>query len=282
MSMSTSRTPDRLTDEQRIFFDTQGYLIVEDALEGDQLTRVQEACYRVEEETQEEWKRAIAEPPDFKPYGLGPTAHVVEPIVTHDDVFLDVLEHPKTIPIAEAFIGPDILMIDNALHVKPAATKSHTRWHRDATTWFYSPEAWDEADWKTWEQIRASEAPFSKIKIFFFVEDIEEDTSPFSVVPESHKLDVDTVPQYDDLTDMPNYIKLVGKAGTAVLWNGYIWHAAMDNVGTKDRRMLLYNYVHFGMKQYDLCVPTEAFAAHVQNRSPICRQLLGLERMSRA
>ncbi|MBI4532002.1 MAG: phytanoyl-CoA dioxygenase family protein, partial [Candidatus Latescibacteria bacterium] len=209
--------------------------------------------------------------------------HVVEPIVTHGDVFLDLLEHPRTLSIAEAFIGPDIQMIDNALHVKPAGTKAHTKWHRDTHTWCYSIEEWGEGDQKTWERIRACETPSFKMKIFFFIDDIDEDTAPFSVVPESHKLDVETVPQYDDLTDMPNHVKLVGKAGTAVLWNGHIWHTAMDNVGHTARRVLIYNYTHFGMKQYSPCVPTEVFAAYVrENRSPLCRQLLGLERMPRA
>ncbi|MBI1926181.1 phytanoyl-CoA dioxygenase family protein, partial [Candidatus Poribacteria bacterium] len=204
------------------------------------------------------------------------------PIVTHDDLFLDLLEHPRTISIAEAFMGPDMQMIDNALHVKPAGTKSHTRWHRDAHRWFHPPEAWSEADQHAWEQMRACETPFFKIKIFFFVDDVDAETAPFTIVPGSHKLEVDSVPQYDDLEAMPNHIKLVGKAGTAVLWNGYIWHTAMNNTDTRPRRMLLYNYTHFGMKQHAPCVPTPEFAQHVSNRSALCRQLLGLERMPRA
>ena len=268
--------------DQVAFFETNGYLIIENALEADELAQVQEAFYRVEAETQAEWKEAIANPPDFKPYGLGPGAHVVYPIVTHDDLFLDLLEHRSTTPLAQGFMGPDMMMIDNALHVKPASTKAHTRWHRDANTAFFSPEKWDAADRQAWEDMRACEMPFLKIKIFFFVEDVDAATAPFSVVPGSHKLDVDTVPQYDDLNDMPDHVKLVGAAGTAVLWNGHIWHTAMDNTDTKARRMLLYNYVHFGMRQHPPCVPTYDFAEYVQNRSPLCRQLLGLERIRKA
>jgi ectoine hydroxylase-related dioxygenase (phytanoyl-CoA dioxygenase family) len=268
-------------DQLTHFFDTHGYLLIEDALDNKQLSQIQEAFYRVEAETQAEWKRQITAQPNFRPYGLGPTAHVVYPVVTHDDLFLDLLEHPQTISIAEAFMGPDMMMIDNALHVKPAGTKSHTRWHRDAGTAFFSPDEWEASDRQAWERMRVCETPFLKIKIFFFVEDVDEDTAPFSVVPGSHKLDVDAVPQYDDLNDMPNHVKLVGKAGSAVLWNGYIWHTAMDNISTNARRMLLYNYVHFGMRQHPPCVPTEDFARHLKNRSPLCRQLLGLERFPR-
>ena len=128
-----------------------------------------------------------------------------------------------------------------------------------------------------------SEAPFLKIKIFFFVEDVDEDTAPFSVVPGSHKVDPgeDGVQQYECLEDMPGQVKLVGKAGDAVLWNGAIWHTAMDNKCDRARRMLLFNYTHFGMKQYDQCVAQGDFVDAVRRRSSRCRQLFGLERMRR-
>ncbi len=46
-----------MTDEQIAAFDRDGFLVVEDVLEGDQLERVQEAFHRVEEETREEGRR---------------------------------------------------------------------------------------------------------------------------------------------------------------------------------------------------------------------------------
>ena len=88
----------------------------------------------------------MANQPNFRPYGLGPTAHAVYPIINHDDIFLNLLEHPKTIRIAMVFMGPDIQMIDNALHVKPAGSRSHIGWHRDAPTWFHPTEAWTKTD----------------------------------------------------------------------------------------------------------------------------------------
>ena len=270
-----------LSDEQHSFLDTQGYLMVPGALEGGLLGRVQETFYRVEEETRQAWKESCLRPPEFRPYGLGPTAHVVEPIVTRADIFLDLLEYPLTVSTLLAFLGPDIQMLDNALHVKPAGTRTHTRWHRDTAVGGYPARGWSEEECREWERIKACEIPCSKLKVFFFVDDIDAKTGPFSVVPGTHKLAVDQVPQYDPLTDMPGHIKLVGKAGSALIWHAAIWHTAMDNTGSRARRMLLYNYAHYGMRQYDPCLPTEALAARVRRRSPLCRQLLGLERMSR-
>ena len=80
---------------------------------------------------------------------------------------------------------------------------------------------------------------------------------------------------------MPGHVKILGKAGDAVLWNGCILHAAMHNTGNQARRMLFYNYVHFGQHQYEPCRPASEFAARIRGRSPLCRQLFGLERMER-
>lgn len=80
---------------------------------------------------------------------------------------------------------------------------------------------------------------------------------------------------------MPHHVNLIGKAGSAVLWHGCIWHTAMNNDGVVARRMLLYNYTHFGMKQYDQCIATRAFQDHVRKRSLLCHQLMCLQRMPR-
>ena len=202
------------------------------------------------------------------------------PVAPYGDVFLDLLEHPRTIAIAEAFMGPDMLMSDNALHVKPAGTPSHVGWHRDSKSWQYE-EAWSREDRLVWESMRLCETPFSKIKIFFLVHDVDETTSPFSVVPGSHKWDPNEIPEHEELDEMPGHVNILGKAGDAVLWNGCILHAAMHNTGNQSRRMLFYNYVHFGQHQYELCTPRGEFREHIRNRSPRCRQLFGLERMER-
>ncbi len=275
----------QLSETDRTFFDTEGYLKLEGVLQGERLAQVQAEFTRVEEGTREQWLQSVQEGVDFRPYKLGETAHVVFPVAPHGDIFVDLMELPETIGIAERFIGPDIQMIDNALHVKPAGTKAHTGWHIDNTTWRYDDaKAWSAADEAWWDRNGAAEEPFAKIKIFYFIEDVDEDTAPFSVVPRTHKVDVSGsgVPRHENLEDMPHHLKLVGRAGDAILWNGAIWHTAMNNTGDKARRMLLYNYTHFGMPQHEPCVPKGEFADSLKQRSSLCRQLFGLERMARA
>ena len=196
------------------FYD-DGFIKLESVLESEQLARVQEEFYRVETAGRPDWRRQVSEGLDYKAYGMGETAHVVFPIAPHGDIFVDLLEHSKTIAVAEAFLGPDLQMIDNALHVKPAGSKSHTVWHQDAPTWEYLEASdWSTDDWRLWEGLRACERPFHKIKIFFFVEDITEDTAPFSVVAGSHKFPEEARDQAcDDLTSMPDHGPADGQGG---------------------------------------------------------------------
>ena len=279
----------KLNDAQCKCFDEGGYIQLEGLIEGEELSQLQEEFTRVEEATREDWRRQLVEGIDHDGYGIGETAHVVMPVAPHSDIFIDLLEHPATMPVIEAFMGPDVRMKDNALHVKPAGTGSHSEWHRDgekidgnrSTAWpYHGAHEWSAQDRQAWERMRACETPYMKIKVFFFVYDVDEETAPFSVVPGSHKID-GPPPQYDSLEDMPNHIKLVGKAGDAILWSGSIWHTAMDNTGTKARRMLLYNYTHFGMFRKPEFVPSGEFKEHIRRRSPLCQQLFGLGRMAR-
>ena len=262
--------------------DDDGYLLVEDVLIGDDLARVQETFCRVEQETQAEWSQSLSGDLGFKPYGLGQDAHVVFPIINHDDLFVDLLEHPLTTGITQRIQGPDIMMVDNALHVKPAGTPSHTRWHRDTGEWKYDNTGWDDTTLSCWEEIRACDAPHFKIKIFFIVDDIRQETAPFSVVPGSHRWPEAPEKRDEPLDAMPDHVRITGPAGSAIIWNGCIWHTAMDNTDTRARRMLLYNYTHFGSGQREQYILHGEFRERMRReRSQFCRQLLGIEPASR-
>jgi ectoine hydroxylase-related dioxygenase (phytanoyl-CoA dioxygenase family) len=221
-----------MTDDICAQLDRDGYILVENVLKAGDLHRVQEAFRTVEEQTREDWSRKVSGELGFKPYGLGPDAHVVFPIIDHDDLFVDLLEHPLTTGITQRIQGPDIMMVDNALHVKPAGTPSHTKWHRDNKMWKYDNSGWDEPTRGRWQDIRACDVPHFKIKVFFMVDDIGHDTAPFSVVPGSHRWERDPDKE-GPLDAMPDHVRLTGSAGSAIIWNGSIWHTAMDNGDTR-------------------------------------------------
>lgn len=267
-----------ITEEQYGKFDEQGYILVEGILDDDLLRRARDAADRAEAETQDDWNKWKDDPDRFKSYGNGPTAHVIEPILQHDDIFLDILEHPVATRFAREMQGPDTMMIDNAYHVKVAGTRAHTKWHRDAPRWAHEVENFTPEDGAAWDATRRCDTPHFKIKIFYLLDDVDEETGPFSVVPGTHRVE-DPPPPVDTLDAMPNLARMTGPAGSAVIWNGRIWHTALDNTDTKARRMLLYNYTHFGMKQYDWCIAKDDYRDRLaRERSAWCQQLLGIER----
>ena len=49
------------------------------------------------------------------------------------------------------------------------------------------------------------------------------------------------LPDIAEHEDMPHHVKLVAKAGDAVLFNGYCWHARFHNRSNCDREVLEYS-----------------------------------------
>src|SRR6266542_346173 len=111
-----------MTDEQRIFFETNGYLVIPDALDAAELARVRAAADRAEAV----WRA--------DPSRLGqrnPNLEQVQAPIEYDDVFLDLLAHPKVFPIVREILGDDVSMIDNDYFISPPRTGTHAHWHHD-------------------------------------------------------------------------------------------------------------------------------------------------------
>ena len=89
--------------------------------------------------------------------------------------------------------------------------------------------------------------------MFYFLDDQEEDMGCFSLVPGTHKRpDYPPKERYmgPALEDMPGLTKMVGPAGSAVLWNVLCWHTGLANTSQKDRRIVIYGYTPFWVKHW--------------------------------
>jgi ectoine hydroxylase-related dioxygenase (phytanoyl-CoA dioxygenase family) len=81
-------------------------------------------------------------------------------------------------------------------------------------------------------------------------------------------------PKVDDADAMPGAAHMTYPAGTAYLFNGRCYHAALNNRTDQTRRVLIYNYGHFWMKIWQGYEPSEALKAKAKTR--VMRQLLGM------
>ena len=82
--------PLAMSPEQHLFYETNGYLVFPQVLTADELTQVRAAADRAESL----WR---ADPTRLG--NRGPNLHQVQAILEYDDLFLDLMEHPKVFPV---------------------------------------------------------------------------------------------------------------------------------------------------------------------------------------
>jgi phytanoyl-CoA hydroxylase len=234
-----------MTDFERTQFDTDGFLIVREALTGEALITVQRAAERAEAR----WRS------DTNLLGLRtPALEQVQAPIEYDDALLELLWHPTLFPMVRSVLGDDISMIDNDLFLTPPQTPwSHADWHHDVgMPGVYHPES------------------LLMVKVFYLLTDVHPDSGGTMLIPGSHRLK--TTPQ-----DLDNAVQITGKAGDAYLFNGRIYHCAANNSSENWRKVLIYNYGHFWMKIWSGYEPSESLIeAAKASGDPVRCQLLGI------
>jgi ectoine hydroxylase-related dioxygenase (phytanoyl-CoA dioxygenase family) len=238
-----------LSDAQRLFFETNGYLVIPGALSPEELARVRAAADRAEAV----WRA--------DPTRLGLRKENLQQIqapIEYDDTLFDLLEHPATFPLIREILGNDVSMIDNDYFISPPHTRSHAHWHHDVgMPGVYHPRS------------------VMMVKLFFLLEDVSEDGGCTLFLPGSHRFPLDfPLPEVKNPMEMPGHTKMAFPAGTAYFFNGRCYHAATDNNSDHARRVLIYNYGHHWMKIWPGYEPSEALQAKA--KTAVRKQLLGM------
>ena len=94
-------------EEAKAEYDAQGYVHIQNALEGEELVRLQAAFSRAEEQG------------------------TLRNILSQDDLFVDLVDHPSWLPIAQAIVGDDLLFRKYIT----CSTKHHLRESKYRTDW---------------------------------------------------------------------------------------------------------------------------------------------------
>jgi phytanoyl-CoA hydroxylase len=238
-----------LTDAQRLFFETNGYLVIPNALPADELSRVLVAVDCAEAAWRADPGRLGARNANLQQ---------VQAPIEYDDVLFDLLEHPATFPLIREILGNDISMIDNDYFISPPHTRTHAHWHHDVgMPGVYHPRS------------------AMMVKLFFLLEDVSEDGGCTLFLPGSHRFPMDfPLPKVENPMDMPGHAKMAFPAGTAYFFNGRCYHAATDNNSEQSRRALIYNYGHHWMRIWPGYEPSETLKAKAN--SAVRKQLLGM------
>lgn len=234
---------------QRLAYEANGFLTLPQALSGAELDTVRAAADRAEARWRDNPTR---------PGARGNVLEQVQAPIEYEDALLELLWHPVVFPIVRELVGDDIQMIDNDYFITPPRTpKTHAGWHHDVgMPGVYHPLS------------------TMMVKVFFLLSDVNADSGGTAMIPGSHRFN-DTVPlPTGEPGNTPGAVQMTGKAGDAYLFNGRVYHAAVNNNSDAPRRVLIYNYGHFWMKQWSGYEPSEALKAKAT--TPLARQLLGI------
>ncbi len=237
----------RLTDEEREFFNSQGYLIVRDALGPDMVARLIAAADRID---------ARERPPENPGKLLS-----VPNVVAEDPALVELVDLPTTFPKVWGILGWNIYSYHSHVDVTPPADEQALTWR----------VAWHQDSMRVNDEIETSPRPRLSLKIGYYLTDTSQpDQGNTLVVPGSHLQDEIDCPA-DGVSCPAGAEPLCLKPGDAVIIDRRIWHSRSANVSQRTRKVVWYGYSYRWLRAKDGMSVTHLYP----QLDPVRRQLLG-------
>ena len=258
-----------MTPQQERDFDERGFVILEDFLTPEELERLLSAIDEVAAKVR-------------KAAGLGPNEPFsIRNALAHHEAFLDLIDHPRILPLVVDAIGWNIQIRTTHLDYRPPypenmragevgrgkgedqeAGYNNVVWHPDlASDYLFQAPSLD------------GRLPFMELKVFYVLSDLSEsDSGNLWLVPGSHKRNPDEIRGTDRSVDPSDAIELKLRPGAAVLWRTATWHCVGPNRSDKTRKIMHVGYHYRWLRPTDFIDQDPELVAR---SSPIRRQLLG-------
>ncbi len=232
-------------EEQVRDFRELGLVVIEDAIVGAELERLQQATDYWLEQSKADWLDRIATG-DACPLWFD----VPDPM-EKEEIFIDMLDHPSYIDLLLAVTNEELIMQGPfQVRATPLWPVAYTAWHPDRAR---------------------SDQIHPKMQIY--INDVPEKGGEFAFVPGSHLWCDDTAYRRQRNNTMPGHVRLSGKAGTAILFDNAGLHTAMENETDTPRKSMIIGFSKGRHASYQ-----EQFAgAQKWCRSSRRKQILGLE-----
>ncbi|MBM7566864.1 phytanoyl-CoA dioxygenase family protein [Paenibacillus sacheonensis] len=240
-----------MTIEQKLSWERDGYLVVEGFLDAAQVDFYNE---RLDSAFQIWATKGGFNPSSGQLQNVQQVCNVIE----YDDALLELMENARMMNILRDAIGDSFVMIDNDGLIKPPQKEAHTNWHRDTSTMLFMNE---------------KKVPFMA-KVFYFLSDVRHDGGCLAFLPGSVHMTNEQLPKVQKQEDMPAHVRMSVKAGTAVIFNGYTYHSALNNFTDETRRSLIYNYAPSFLRTWPGYEPSETLKAKADTR--LRQMLLGM------
>lgn len=201
------------TAAQQEHLHEQGFLLIENAIQGDALHRLQTAFDHWLPQFKKEWLKQIATGDTC------PTWFDIPDPLFKDEIFVDLTDRPPYFELIDHCYNGRSCFAGMSARAVPPWPLSYTGWHPDQPS---------------------GDALHLKVQVY--VDDVPAQCGEFGYVPGSHKIDQDTYYRSIRNDLMPDHVTFPGKAGTAILFNSCGLHTAMDNNTRQPRKSVIMGY----------------------------------------
>ena len=259
-----------MTERQELDFEEKGFIVLENFLTREELDRLSGAVEEVVTRIR-------------KAKGLGPEAPFqVRNALAQHDAFLDLIDHPRMLPLVVDAIGWNIQIRTTHLDYRPPypedldagdvgvangadadAGYRNVAWHPDLA----SPQIFQAPSLD-------GRLPFMEIKVFYTLFDMtESNCGNLWLVPGSYKRKPQELRDMGRKVDPSESLELKLPAGSAVLWRTATWHCVGPNLSNRTRKIMHVGYHYRWLRPTDYIQQDPELIAR---SSPIRQQLLGV------
>lgn len=237
----------RLSPAEREAFNSQGYVVVENAIEPALIDRLLKAVDRIDlrERTPDTHDKLLSFPD----------------ILHEDSAFIELLDLPTTFPKVWGILGWNIYSYHSHVDVTPPADASALKWR----------VAWHQDSMRVNDEIETSPRPRLSLKIGYYLSDASEpDRGNTLVLSGSHLQDELDCPA-DGVSSPAGAIPVCVKPGSALILDRRTWHSRSPNLWDQTRKVIWIGYSYRWLRPKDNMRVSHLLA----KLDPIRRQLLG-------
>ena len=223
-------TLETLSQDQKAFYEENGYLVLENRIPDDILQNIRDEIAKYQEQAR--GMTASDNQIDLEDSHTAeePRVRRIKLPHTHNEVMRDLMYSDHVLAPARDLIGPALRLHTTKLNMKMGGYGAAVEWHQDFA--FY-PHTNDDV-----------------LAIAVIIDDMASENGPLMVFPGSHKHPINdhhvngVFAGAMDLAacgyDMKDAVELTGPAGSISIHHGRIVHGSALNVSDRDRRLLFY------------------------------------------
>lgn len=215
----------RPTAAERFFFDTNGYLALENFLSPEHVARLTETLLRVMAKRRRMQEENI--PRAGMTHLSGDSARIFY-ILDDDPSFLELLDWPPLMPYVHTLLNSKPHHHASDAIMEEGLTERRMGWHLDGHDNGYRNLGWP--------------IPLLQLKVGYYLSDMTEPgQGNLCVIPGSHKSPLEPDPaDRQNPALFPGAIQICAPAGTALLFHNALWHSGGPWTKPGGRRLMLY------------------------------------------